>query len=109
MSTVSLVRERLDEPRKITLRTALKIGVVIFVLAWGSGRLQSVSAGSNNMLTSRIENISAVFLDDPRTENLERWAVVDAVTDFDPEDGVLFLTIKGELDGPFFELKVPDK
>jgi hypothetical protein len=93
----------LEKKQSLKVRYLLLIGVLPFVFGMLVGRMQKI----NSPLTSvkEITDVNAVFIDNPQTEDLEKWVVNDSVIKYDYEEGLLFLIVEGGTEGPFFVTK----
>ena len=111
MSTTAAIRQKahesLEKKQNVRNRVLLLMGVIIFTLGMLVGRLPSSQA--QPLSTCDLSQVNAVFLEDPQQNLLERWAVIDSTgeSSFQEEDGVVFLTITGNWDGPFFPNGAP--
>ena len=103
--------DKLEEITPVRNRSRLLTSVLIFAVGMLVGRLPEVQQQEfpNEIPTCNLSNVAAVFLDDPSTEQIERWDFTNGEGHYNYQDRVLFLTVQGETKGPFLVAKTQDK
>ncbi len=96
---------KLEEITPVRNRSRLLTSVLIFTVGILIGRLPEVQ---KPIPVCDLSNVAAVFLDDPSTEQMERWEFTNGEGHFDYQDRVLFLSVQGEAKGPFLVAKTQD-
>jgi len=99
------VSNRLEQNHSLRLRAILLIGVFFFTAGLITGSLRTAKSEASTL--SSLRNVSAVFLNNPNTEGFERWDLVTGEVKLDTQDDLIFITVTGTLDGPFFVTKAP--
>ena len=100
-----VAHNKLEKQTPVRLRMFLLMGVLMFAIGMLVGRLRTIQSPIS---TCNLSNVAAVFLDNPNTDHIEKWEFTNGQGTFDYQDKVLFLTIQGELEGPFLVAKTQD-